>query len=61
MTLETNAIGYFSGAAGDATEDEVRSFYEFLADWEKQHLEALQVLYAGVRQDFWQSSGFSPF
>jgi rubrerythrin len=61
MTLETNAINYFSGAARDATEDEVRSFYQFLTDWEKQHLDALQSLHSGVRQEFWQSSGFSPF
>ena len=61
MTLESNAIQYFSGAAARTTESEVREFYEFLADWEKQHLEALQALYHGVRQDFWSESSFSPF
>ena len=33
----------------------------FLADWERQHLEALQRLYNGVRQDFWTDGGFAPF
>ena len=61
MTLETNAIQYFSGAAERTTEEEVRDFYHFLADWERQHLEALQTLYNGVRQDFWSESGFAPF
>jgi rubrerythrin len=61
MTLESNAIQYFSGAAKNTAEQEVREFYEFLADWERQHLEALQGLYNGVRQDFWSESGFSPF
>jgi rubrerythrin len=61
MTLESNAIKYFAGAAESTTEEEVREFYLFLADWEKQHLEALQALYGGVRQDFWADSGFSPF
>jgi len=61
MTLESNAINYFSGAAQHSTEAEVKKFYEFLADWERQHLEALQGLYNGVRQDFWQDGGFSPF
>lgn len=61
MTLETNAIAYFSGAAENTSEKEVREFYEFLADWERQHLEALQGLYNGVRQDFWSDGGFSPF
>lgn len=61
MTLENNAIRYFTGAAESASEDEVREFYKFLADWEQQHLEALQSLYHGVRQDFWNEGGFSPY
>ncbi len=61
MTLENSAIRYFSGAAEHAAEREVREFYRFLAEWEQQHLETLQTLYNGVRQDFWHDSGFSPF
>jgi len=61
MTLETNAIKYFAGAADNTTSVEVRDFYRFLADWEQEHLEALQALYHGVRQDFWADGGFSPF
>ncbi len=61
MTLETRAIQYFTGAAKSAAEDEVRDFYQFLADWEKGHLEALQKLYGGVREDHWAEGGFSPF
>lgn len=61
MTLETRAIQYFSGAARSATEAEVRDFYQFLADWEKGHLEALQKLYGGVREATWAEGGFSPF
>jgi rubrerythrin len=61
MTLETRAIQYFTGAAKSASEDEVRDFYQFLADWEKDHLEALQKLYGGVREDHWADGGFSPF
>ena len=61
MTLENNAISYFNRAAKLASDQEVKDFYEFLANWEKEHLEALQGLYNGVRQDFWQESGFSPF
>jgi rubrerythrin len=61
MTLESRAIGYFTDAARSATEGEVRDFYQFLADWEKQHLDALQNLYNGIRSDFWSDSGFAPF
>lgn len=61
MTLESNAISYFSSAAEAATDQEVREFYQFLTEWEQQHLEALKSLYDGVRQDFWAEGGFSPF
>jgi rubrerythrin len=61
MTLEKNAVAYFSTAAREATETEVRQFYQFLADWEQQHLHALQGLHESIRSDFWDRSGFSPF
>ncbi len=61
MTLETRAIAYFSEAAKGASEREVREFYEFLADWERQHLDALQNLHGMVRADHWADSGFAPF
>ena len=61
MTLESRAIKFFSGAADKATDAEVRDFYRFLADWEKQHFDSLQQLYNGIREDVWGDSGFSPF
>jgi rubrerythrin len=61
MTLEKNAVAYFSGAAKNAEEAEVRTFYQFLADWEHQHLNALAGLADSIRGDFWDRSGFSPY
>lgn len=61
MTLETNAIAYFSQAAARATDREVREFYQFLAEWEGQHFNALQHLFQMVREDQMGASGFSPF
>ena len=61
MTLETNAIKYFSTAAGQASDTEVKDFYQFLADWEKQHYDSLQNLFNLVREDQMAASGFSPF
>ena len=60
MTLEKNAVAYFSTASQQATDQEVRQFYGFLADWEQQHLDALQGLHEAIRADFWDRSGFSP-
>ena len=61
MQLEQNAVSYFSGAAENATDQGVKEFYEFLADWEREHLEALQTLHNSARQDFWSEGGFAPF
>lgn len=61
MTLEHNAVSFFTRAAKEAQEQEVREFYEFLAGWEREHFEALQSLYNSVRTDFWEASGFAPF
>ncbi len=61
MTLETNAVKYFSSAAEQATESEVKAFYRFLADWEKQHYDALQGLFNAVRAEHHAASSFSPF
>ena len=61
MTLEKNAVAYFSGAARSADEAEIRHFYDFLADWEQKHLDALQSLTDTIRGDFWEKSGFAPF
>jgi len=61
MTLEKNAVAYFSGAARNASEAEVRDFYRYLADWEQQHLDALAGLHETIRGDFWDRGGFSPY
>jgi rubrerythrin len=61
MTLESNAIRYFTTAAKQATEREVREFYQFLADWEQQHYDSLQNIFSIVRADHMAESGFSPF
>jgi rubrerythrin len=61
LTLETNAVKYFTQAAQQATEAEVRKFYQFLADWETQHYDSLQTLFEMVRTDHMAESGFSAF
>lgn len=61
LTLETNAMAHFNQAAGLADSTEVREFYRYLADWEKQHFDALNALYASIRTDFWGTGGFAPF
>jgi rubrerythrin len=61
LTLETNAMAHFNHAAGATDSAEVREFYRYLAEWEKQHFDALNALYTSIRADFWGMGGFAPF
>jgi rubrerythrin len=61
MTLESNAIKYFTTAAKQASDQEVKEFYQFLGDWEQQHYEMLQNIFNMVRADHMAEGGFSPF
>jgi rubrerythrin len=61
LTLETNAMAHFNRAADTTDSAEVREFYRYLADWEKQHFDALNALYTAIRSDFWDMGGFAPF
>lgn len=61
LTLETNAMAHFNHAAGVTDSAEVREFYRYLAEWEKQHFDALNTLYSAIRADFWGAGGFAPF
>ncbi len=61
MSLETNALRYFTETARMAAEKEVTQFYQFLADWERQHYDALKNLFDLVRADQMSASAFAPF
>ena len=61
LTLETNAMAHFNRAADATDSAEVRDFYRYLADGEKQHFDALNALYTAIRADFWEMGGFAPF
>lgn len=61
MQLESNAMTHFNASAQGASEVEVASFYRFLADWEKEHYDALTTLSQTIRADFWDKAGFAPF
>jgi rubrerythrin len=61
MQLESNALTHFSSSAAGSSEPEVAGFYRFLADWEKEHYDALATLSQSIRADFWDKAGFAPF
>jgi rubrerythrin len=61
LALETNAMALFNRQAEECTEKEIRDFYRFLADWERQHYDALKDLFQDVRRELFSEGGFDPF
>lgn len=61
VQLEQSAVMFYSAEAKAATDPEVASFYNELAEWERGHLKALQDQMEALREDYWNQGGFSPF
>jgi rubrerythrin len=61
VQLEQSAVMFYSTEAEAATDPEVVSFYNELAEWERGHLKALQDQMETLREDYWNQGGFSPF
>ena len=57
IQLESNAVEFFSSAAQEASDLQVKGFFRFLADWEGSHLRILQKLYDSIRVDPWPDKG----
>ena len=53
IQLESNAVEFFSSAAQEASDLQVRGFFRFLADWEGSHLRILEQLYDSIHVDPW--------
>ncbi len=61
MTLETNAMEIFRRAQEGTESKEVKEFYSFLHNWEKEHFDSLKNFYDQLRKGFWEEGNFSPF
>lgn len=57
IQLESNAVEFFSSAASEASDLQIKGFFRFLADWEGSHLRTLQELYDSIRVDPWPEKG----
>jgi rubrerythrin len=61
MLMEERAIALYGGRAGEARDPEEKKLYQWLADWEKEHLEFLAAIDAELKERIWNDSGFWPF
>ncbi|MEK6195467.1 MAG: rubrerythrin, partial [Deltaproteobacteria bacterium] len=61
MGMEERAITLYSGRAEEADDPEEKALYEWLAEWETEHLEYLARIDKEVTETIWHDNSFWPF
>jgi rubrerythrin len=61
MLMEERAISLYSDRGNMAQDPEEKKLYQWLANWEKDHLEFLAAIDAELKERIWNDSGFWPF
>ena len=61
MGMEERAITLYSGRAKEAHDPEEKALYEWLAEWETEHLEYLARIDKEVTETIWHDNSFWPF
>jgi rubrerythrin len=61
MSMEKNAIQVYSRRAAEAQDPTEKSFYEWLAKWETEHLNFLSRLDKDITEAIWHDNNFWPF
>jgi rubrerythrin len=61
MSMEKNAIKLYSNRAAEADDPNEKALYQWLADWEKQHLHFLSDIDKELTEQIWYDNSFWPF
>lgn len=61
IQLELSAETFYRKCGEDASDPTIRAFMKDLAEWEAGHYRALLAQQTTLKEDYWSSSGFSPF
>lgn len=61
ILLEKNAIEFYKESAQKSDDKEVRMLFNYLADWEGEHLRALVQQQKFLQEDYWTEARFYPF
>lgn len=61
VQLELGSMSYYKEQAAQTSDATVKRFFEELAEWEKEHYEALLRQQDSLKDDYWYGGGFSPF
>lgn len=61
MGMEERAIKLYAARAAEASDSDEKKLYQWLADWETNHLELLAELDRGITEAIWNDNSFWPF
>lgn len=61
VLLEKNSVEFYTTSADKIDDLDFKALFIYLADWEKQHLEALIKQQRFLQEDYWSKAQFYPF
>jgi rubrerythrin len=61
MSMEKNAIQVYSGRASETQDPDEKALYQWLADWEGEHLSFLSKIDRAITEEIWHDNHFWPF
>ncbi|MFC1798520.1 ferritin family protein [Thermodesulfobacteriota bacterium] len=61
IAMEERAIRLYTKRAADSDNDEEKSLFQWLADWEKEHLRFLNTIEKELIETVWFDNNFWPF
>lgn len=60
ILMEKASIDFYRQASYMTSLPGAKSLFDFLANWEVQHLEAMEQIYDSLTEDWWDKQSFSP-
>jgi rubrerythrin len=60
ISMEKNAIDLYSSRAAETTDLQEKKLYQWLADWELEHLNALLAIDKELKEKIWNDNSFWP-
>ncbi len=61
MSMEKNAIQVYSSRASETQDPDEKALYQWLAEWEEQHLNVLSNIDRELTEEIWHDNHFWPF
>jgi rubrerythrin len=61
ILLEKNSIEFYKKFAEEAESQDVKQLFDYLSEWEGEHLRALVKQQQLLQEDYWTEARFSPF